>query len=78
MADNGIGIDMQYREKIFGAFTGLQGRNIPGTGVGLAICQRIVERYGDRIWVDSEPGHGCTFYFTLATAAQVHEGEMGG
>jgi PAS domain S-box-containing protein len=71
VADNGIGVAPQYREKIFQAFTRLHGGDVPGTGVGLAICRRIVERYGGRIW--AEQGHlgGATFRFALpdSTAA---------
>jgi PAS domain S-box-containing protein len=63
--DNGMGIEAQYHQTIFGVFKRLHGRAIPGTGIGLAICQRVVERYGGRIWVESQPGNGATFYFTL-------------
>ena len=68
VSDNGIGIEPQYEKQIFKPFKRLHGEDRPGSGIGLATCQKIVSGYGGRIWLESEPGNGSTFFFSLPAA----------
>jgi light-regulated signal transduction histidine kinase (bacteriophytochrome) len=73
--DNGLGIDPEYHDQIFGLFKRLHGQSIPGTGIGLAICKKIVERMGGKIWVESQLGKGCVFCWTVPDAAHALTGK---
>jgi signal transduction histidine kinase len=68
--DNGVGIAPAYHDQIFGLFKRLQHRSVSGTGIGLALCKKIVDGMGGRIWVESEVGQGATFCFTARIAPQ--------
>jgi PAS domain S-box-containing protein len=77
VSDNGQGIAPAYQTQIFDLFKRLHGRQYPGSGIGLATCKRLVERYGGRIWVESEAGKGSTFFFTLPASGGISDSASG-
>jgi signal transduction histidine kinase len=69
VTDNGMGFDQEYATRIFGIFKRLHSAEVPGSGIGLAICKRVVERHGGTIWAHSTEGQGSVFSFTLPVRA---------
>jgi signal transduction histidine kinase len=72
VTDNGIGIPAEYRERVFGLFKRLHDGSVPGTGIGLPLCRRIVTYYGGRIWIESAESPGTTFWFTLPAESEAY------
>jgi light-regulated signal transduction histidine kinase (bacteriophytochrome) len=69
VADNGPGIDPAFQDRVFGVFKRLHGNELPGNGLGLAFCRKAIQWHGGRMWLESAPGAGATFYFTLPPAS---------